>query len=111
MDQSREMFDEGVDLILRAWGNEKITFDGKYWQVPEPIEVLPKPVQLPHPPIYQAAISAESFDNAAKPGWSVQLAAPSTYRTYREEWIPPLAAELRPTAKKPPVHAHPPENA
>jgi len=108
MDQSREMFDEGVDLILRAWGEGKVTFDGKYWKVPEPIDVLPKPVQLPHPPIYQASISTESFANAAKHGWSVQLAAPFTYRTYREEWIPRLGDELRRYEKALVEHGHDP---
>jgi alkanesulfonate monooxygenase SsuD/methylene tetrahydromethanopterin reductase-like flavin-dependent oxidoreductase (luciferase family) len=95
MDRSREMFNEGIELILRAWTEEKFTFDGEYWKVVEPIELLPKPVQVPYPPVYQATISPESFDQAARHGWSLQLAAPFSYRTYREEWIPRLAAEVR----------------
>ena len=108
MDQSRAMFNEGAELILRAWTEERITFDGRYWKVPEPTEVLPKPVQRPHPPVYQAAISPDSFDHAARKGWSLQLAAPFSYRTYREEWIPRLAAELRRYEEKLTAHGHDP---
>jgi alkanesulfonate monooxygenase SsuD/methylene tetrahydromethanopterin reductase-like flavin-dependent oxidoreductase (luciferase family) len=108
MDQSREMFSEGIELILRAWTEEKITFHGKYWQVAEPVEVLPKPVQVPHPPVYQATISPESFDQAARRGWALQLAAPFSYRTYREEWIPRLAGEVRRYETALVTHGHDP---
>ena len=63
MSESREMFNEGIDIVLRAWQEEKITHAGKYWQIPDPVEVLPKPLQQPHPPVYQATISPESFDH------------------------------------------------
>jgi len=109
MAESREMFNEGIELILKAWTEEKITHKGKYWNVPEPVEVLPKPVQLPHPPIYQATISPESFDQAAKHGWSLQLAAPFSYRTYREEWLTKLAAEVRRYENKLVEHGHDPK--
>ena len=95
MSESREMFNEGIDLILKAWTEEKITFDGTYWQIPEEIEVLPKPIQRPHPPIYQATILPESFDQAARYGWSLQLASPFSYRTYREEWVTKLSDEIK----------------
>src|SRR4029453_9475610 len=95
MDRSREMFNEGIELILRAWTEEKFTFDGENWKGVKPIELPAKPVQVPHPPVSQATISRESFDQAARHGWSLQLAAPFSYRTYREEWIPRLADEVR----------------
>ncbi len=95
MSESRDMFDEGIELILKSWTEETFTHEGKYWQITDPLEMLPKPVQIPHPPIYQAAISPESFEAAARNGWSLQLAAPFSYRTYREEWIPKLADEVK----------------
>lgn len=110
MAQSREMFNEGIELILKSWTQEKFTHKGKYWNVPEPIELLPKPVQLPHPPVYQATISPESFDQAAKYGWSLQLAAPFSYRTYREEWIPRLGQEVKRYEKQLGQHGHDPKS-
>ena len=57
MDQSREMLAEGLDIVLKSWTQEKIAYRGKFWTIPEPVELLPKPVQKPHPPVYQATIS------------------------------------------------------
>jgi alkanesulfonate monooxygenase SsuD/methylene tetrahydromethanopterin reductase-like flavin-dependent oxidoreductase (luciferase family) len=61
----------------------------------DPVEVLPKPVQTPHPPLYQATISPESFETAARDGWHLQLATPFTYRTYRERWMDALEESCR----------------
>ncbi len=90
MDKSREMFAEGLDIIVKAWTQEKVSHQGEFWTITEPVEVLPKPVQLPHPPIYQATISPESFEVAARDGWNMQFATPFTYRTYRETWMAQL---------------------
>ena len=84
MDQSREMLAEGLDIVLKSWTQEKISYKGKFWTIPEPVELLPKPVQKPHPPVYQATISPESFEQAARAGINLQMASPFTYRTYRE---------------------------
>jgi alkanesulfonate monooxygenase SsuD/methylene tetrahydromethanopterin reductase-like flavin-dependent oxidoreductase (luciferase family) len=95
MDQSREMFNEGLDIVVKAWTQDKITHQGKYWSIPDPVEVLPKPIQTPHPPIYQATISPESFDQTAQHGWHLQFATPFTYRTYRETWMDHLEAHCQ----------------
>ena len=71
MDQSREMLAEGLDIVLKSWTQEKISYKGKFWTIPEPVEVLPKPVQKPHPPVYQATISPESFEQAARAGINI----------------------------------------
>ncbi len=94
MKESRAMFLEGMDIVLRAWTEERITHHGRFWTIPEPVEVLPKPVQQPHPPIYQATVSPESFAQAAQAGYHLQLATPFTYRTYRERWIDELQFQL-----------------
>jgi alkanesulfonate monooxygenase SsuD/methylene tetrahydromethanopterin reductase-like flavin-dependent oxidoreductase (luciferase family) len=90
MEQSRAMFREGLDIVLMAWTQERISYRGNYWTIPQPVELLPKPVQQPHPPIYQATISPESFAQAARGGWHLQFATPFTYRTYREIWMDEL---------------------
>ncbi|MCB1740463.1 MAG: LLM class flavin-dependent oxidoreductase [Gammaproteobacteria bacterium] len=90
MDMSREMLSEGLDIVMKAWTEEKISYDGKFWQIPEPVEVLPKPIQTPHPPVYQACISPESFEQTARGGWNIQTASPFVYRTYRDDWMAEL---------------------
>jgi alkanesulfonate monooxygenase SsuD/methylene tetrahydromethanopterin reductase-like flavin-dependent oxidoreductase (luciferase family) len=95
MDKSREMLAEGLDIVLKAWTQEKIAYRGQFWTIPEPVELLPKPKQKPHPPIYQATISPESFAQAARAGVHLQLASPFTYRTYRERWMDELENNCR----------------
>lgn len=95
MEKSREMFSEGMDVVLRSWTEEKIAHRGEFWTIPDPVELLPKPVQQPHPPVYQATISPESFSQAAKRGWNLQFATPFTYRTYRELWKDKLEESCR----------------
>jgi alkanesulfonate monooxygenase SsuD/methylene tetrahydromethanopterin reductase-like flavin-dependent oxidoreductase (luciferase family) len=95
MDMSREMLEEGLDIILKSWTQEKISYQGRFWTIPEPVELLPKPLQKPHPPLYQATISPESFAQAARAGANLQLASPFTYRTYRERWMDELERNLQ----------------
>jgi alkanesulfonate monooxygenase SsuD/methylene tetrahydromethanopterin reductase-like flavin-dependent oxidoreductase (luciferase family) len=56
MDEARERFNESLDIIIQAWTQESIEYKGKFWDIPK-IQVVPKPKQKPHPPIYQAALS------------------------------------------------------
>lgn len=95
MEKSREMYAEGLDIVLKAWKQETVSFDGEFWSAPNPVEVLPKPHQRPHPPVYQATVSPESFEQAARLGVHLQLAAPFTYRTYRERWKDELQSLLK----------------
>lgn len=94
MEKSREMFQEGLDIILKAWTQERISYEGKFWKIPQPVEVLPKPVQRPHPPVWVACISAESFAFAAEKQYEIQMATPFSYRIYREKWREKLQEQL-----------------
>ena len=56
MGEAEERFSEALDIIRRAWTEESFSYDGNFWKFPE-IEVLPKPLTKPHPPLWQAAVS------------------------------------------------------
>jgi len=48
----RDKYREGVDLILKAWqAEEPFTFNGEFTQL-RYVNVWPRPVQQPHPPIW-----------------------------------------------------------
>ena len=65
IEESRERFHEAVDVIIQAWTEDTLTFHGKYTNV-EDLWVLPKPVQKPHPPLFQAvSTSPASVEFAA----------------------------------------------
>ncbi len=79
---NREAFEECYRLIKRAWTEDLLDFEGKYWRVPagptpweleatrtmgggvadgvvRQVGVVPKPLQEPHPPIFQPFASSE----------------------------------------------------
>ena len=71
-EESASRFHETVDIVLKAWTNEKLTYQGKYFSY-DNVEVLPKPVQAPHPPVWMAASSAPAIDWAASQGFSILM--------------------------------------
>jgi alkanesulfonate monooxygenase SsuD/methylene tetrahydromethanopterin reductase-like flavin-dependent oxidoreductase (luciferase family) len=56
---TRGMWLEFAELLPRIWTQEEITYDGTYYHIPRR-EVLPKPVQRPHPPLWSACGSDET---------------------------------------------------
>ena len=69
--ESRERFVEGMDIAIRAWSQERFSYEGKFYNIPD-VMVLPKPVQKPHPPIWMAVTqSPESLDIAVRNRWSL----------------------------------------
>jgi len=68
--ESREIFDEGIRLIRQCWTEERVTFRGRFYQA-EDLCVRPKPLQKPHPPIYMACLSPETFALAGRYGFDI----------------------------------------
>jgi alkanesulfonate monooxygenase SsuD/methylene tetrahydromethanopterin reductase-like flavin-dependent oxidoreductase (luciferase family) len=66
--ESRERFDEAVQIIQRAWTEECFAYHGRFFQIPE-VRVIPKPLQRPHPPLYQVCVSPDSIESTALRGW------------------------------------------
>ncbi|MEA2776253.1 MAG: hypothetical protein QOF90_1659 [Acetobacteraceae bacterium] len=56
---TRGMWQEFADVLPRIWTQETVSYDGKYFQIPSR-EVLPKPLQQPHPPLWSACGSDET---------------------------------------------------
>jgi natural product biosynthesis luciferase-like monooxygenase protein len=73
-DESRERFEEALTVIERAWTRGTAAFAGKYWQVPG-TQVVPKPLQKPHPPLRLAANSPETAAFAGQRGYPVFVAS------------------------------------
>ena len=80
---NRQAFEEHFQIIKRAWSDGMMDYHGKFWQIPpdgtpwdidatkqwgagidesnivRQIGVVPKPLQKPHPPIFQPFASSE----------------------------------------------------
>jgi alkanesulfonate monooxygenase SsuD/methylene tetrahydromethanopterin reductase-like flavin-dependent oxidoreductase (luciferase family) len=64
---TREMWEESLSMIPKIWESDYFEWDGKFWKVP-PRQVLPKPFQKPHPPIWVAALQPATYELAAQKG-------------------------------------------
>jgi alkanesulfonate monooxygenase SsuD/methylene tetrahydromethanopterin reductase-like flavin-dependent oxidoreductase (luciferase family) len=60
VDEGRPRFVEALDIVLRAWTQDQLSYEGQFYQVPG-VQVVPKPYQQPHPPVYIAANSPDTF--------------------------------------------------
>src|SRR4029453_2946508 len=65
--ESRECFLEAFDVILRAWTKERFSHQGKYFSCSN-LSVVPKPYQKPHPPIWVAATTVDTFPMVGRMG-------------------------------------------
>jgi alkanesulfonate monooxygenase SsuD/methylene tetrahydromethanopterin reductase-like flavin-dependent oxidoreductase (luciferase family) len=71
-DESAGRFRENVEIVLRAWTEERLSYQGTHFQC-EGVEVLPKPMQRPHPTVWMAATSESAIDWAASRGFSILM--------------------------------------
>lgn len=71
--ERRAMGAEALEIIKKAWTEESFTYSGKYWQFDEALP-WPQPFQRPHPPLWAACSSQETFENAAKMNYHIAQA-------------------------------------
>jgi alkanesulfonate monooxygenase SsuD/methylene tetrahydromethanopterin reductase-like flavin-dependent oxidoreductase (luciferase family) len=67
---TREQVAEALRIIPRMWREGPFRYDGKHLQIPER-EVVPKPLQQPHPPLWVTAATPEGLENAGRLGVGV----------------------------------------
>ena len=72
MEDSADRFREAVEIVLAAWKNERFSYSGRFHRYTD-LEVLPKPLQQPHPPVWVAASSDSAIEWAAQQGHSILM--------------------------------------
>jgi alkanesulfonate monooxygenase SsuD/methylene tetrahydromethanopterin reductase-like flavin-dependent oxidoreductase (luciferase family) len=89
--ETRGRFEEALKLIVRAWTEpQPFGWQGRHFEY-RSISIWPRPVQVPHPPIYVSGSSPESGDLAARLKLAIGLAfttlplASEAVRHYREQ--------------------------
>ncbi len=71
--ETREITQEGVELILRAWTEpQPFSWEGKFFQY-RTVSVWPRTVQDPHPPVFYSGNSDESAEYAGRMGLSIAI--------------------------------------
>jgi len=83
MEENQERYAECLDILEKAWTEERFSYDGKYYQAKD-LSVVPKPLQRPHPKIFQVGTSAKWFQRAAQSGYGVVLGGPAPTEVFRE---------------------------
>lgn len=58
--ENRERFQEVRDIMIKAWTEETVSYDGKFHQFSN-VRVIPKPLQQPHPPLYAVCSGPETI--------------------------------------------------
>jgi alkanesulfonate monooxygenase SsuD/methylene tetrahydromethanopterin reductase-like flavin-dependent oxidoreductase (luciferase family) len=71
-EESAARFHETVAIVLKAWTNQRISHQGRFFHY-DSVEVLPKPLQAPHPPVWMAASSIPAIEWAASQGHSILM--------------------------------------
>lgn len=93
-EESREVFEEALTVILQGLSTGQLDFHGQYFEYDRVVTRL-RPLQQPYPPLWYPTTNPESIAWAAAQGMSVVFAvhlAPSFERVaallqqYREEW-------------------------
>jgi alkanesulfonate monooxygenase SsuD/methylene tetrahydromethanopterin reductase-like flavin-dependent oxidoreductase (luciferase family) len=102
MSEARERFHESLDVILQAWTRDRFSYDGKFFQYRD-LQVFPKPIQKPHPPLWQAAVSPTTVHDVVQRGMNAFLAPylvphAQLKRDYFDVW-PRVLAEHGQTGK------------
>ena len=90
--ESKGRFFEALEVIVKAWDEEKLSHDGQYYSYHD-VTVVPKPFQKPHPPIRLAIASPETFPEVGRLGYPIFISAsapiPETegrLAEYRRAW-------------------------
>ena len=65
--ETKAQWAESMELLVKAISQETVEHHGRFWDFPE-LEIVPRPVQTPHPPISVAASSVGSHVTAGERG-------------------------------------------
>ena len=70
LEESRPRYDEAIEILERAWTQDKFSHQGKFFNVRD-VSVVPKPVQKPYPPLYTGGTSDITYQLAGERGWGI----------------------------------------
>ena len=114
-ERNRALFEETLDILVKAWSQESFAHHGEFYQFPEPgvrwdydiapgvpelvdddrniarLPLTPRPLQQPHPPLWQPVASPRSLEWAAIRGINSIMWAATTpvleqrFAIYREK--------------------------
>ena len=91
--ENRARFDEALAIIRLAWTRERFSYRGAFYEIDD-VEVVPRPVQRPHPPIRVAVHTAESFAHIGDLGLPIYSGTTTTPLPQLREYMALYRARL-----------------
>jgi len=79
-----ERFAEGLRLVRRLWTEERVTFEGRFFQLRN-ASMQPKPLQKPHPPLWFGGHHPNALRRAVELGQGFMGAGSVSTATFVEE--------------------------
>ena len=91
-EEKRGRFDEGLEVLLKAWSGERFSFSGETCRVNDVLlNVLPQ--QRPHPPLWVAILSNGAAYHVGKRGLPIMMIPYATTESFEE--LAATTAEFR----------------
>lgn len=83
-DRRNELFDEAIEVCMKAWADGDLNYDGHGFRAHDHV-LIPKPVQRPHPPLWLGGNSSSAIERAATwgSGWAPLRGSALLARTTR----------------------------
>ncbi|HYY45148.1 MAG TPA: LLM class flavin-dependent oxidoreductase [Actinomycetota bacterium] len=69
-DDARAQTQQAFEMVPKIWTSERFSYHSDIFQIHD-VNIRPKPLQRPHPPLWQAATSPSSFEDAGRRGVGV----------------------------------------
>lgn len=69
-EQARAQTRQAFEMVPGMWTSDRFSYHSDTYQIDD-VSVVPKPLQRPHPPLWQAAASPSSFEDAGRRGVGV----------------------------------------
>ncbi|MCX4243961.1 LLM class flavin-dependent oxidoreductase [Paraliomyxa miuraensis] len=94
--EARDQMQQAFEMVPRMWTQDRFSWKSEYFEIND-VGIVPKPLQKPHPPLWQACSSLTSFEQAGRNGvgaLGVTLWAPPSQV---KEWIEIYRAAARST--------------
>lgn len=95
MEDSRGLVAESLAILRASFAGGPVRFAGRHFRL-DGVQIVPRPLQHPHPPLWAAAVSPDTFQWAAREGLGA-LVGPfkpwfmveADIRRFREAWRHP----------------------
>lgn len=71
-EETKSYWEEAIRAIPKMWTQDLFSWNGKHFSLPER-NVLPKPVQKPHPPLWVTATNPDTVEAAGRMGLGVAV--------------------------------------